>query len=151
MSSQRNGYPHFFVILFFSVSLLWPVDFVLSVWAKIMIPVYRLWLHGLYGLHGPSYLLSEKGCWNYTHWSVPSHYLHQCWNIVNWTFHWKIFQWNVDRNSNIYIQENPFENVVPKVATILSRPHCVNWLAPGGSLWHHGNNMASSHLNHQVR
>ena len=27
---------------------------------KIMIPMYMLWLHGLYGLHGPRWLLSEK-------------------------------------------------------------------------------------------
>ena len=27
-------------------------------WGKIMIPMYRLWLHGLYGLHGPHCLLN---------------------------------------------------------------------------------------------
>ena len=27
-------------------------------WGKIMIPMYRLWLHGLYGLHGPYCLLN---------------------------------------------------------------------------------------------
>ena len=27
-------------------------------WGKIMIPMYKLWLHGLYGLHG---LMSPKG------------------------------------------------------------------------------------------
>ena len=26
---------------------------VLSMWGKIMVPMYRLWLHGLYGIHGP--------------------------------------------------------------------------------------------------
>ena len=35
----------------------------------------------------------------------PSHYLNQCWNIVNWTLENK-FQWNVNRNSYIFIQEN---------------------------------------------
>ena len=29
------------------------VDCVLSMWGKIMIPMYKLWLHGLYGLHEP--------------------------------------------------------------------------------------------------
>ena len=62
-------------------------------------------------------------------WSVPSHYLNQCWNIVNWTPRNKL-QWNVNRNSYIFIQENPFENVVWKMAAILSRPQCVK----GGSL-----------------
>ena len=35
-----------------------PVDCVLSIWGKIMIPMYRLWLHSLYGLHGPHCPLS---------------------------------------------------------------------------------------------
>ena len=34
-------------------------------------------------------------------------------------------QWNVNRNLYIFIQENPFENVVWKMAAILSRPQCV--------------------------
>ena len=34
-----------------------------------------------------------------------SHYLNQCWNIVNWTLRNK-FQWNFNRNSNIFIYEN---------------------------------------------
>ena len=55
----------------------------------------------------------------------PSHYLNQCWNIVNWTPRNKL-QWNVNRNSYIFIQENPFENIVWKLAAILSRPQCVN-------------------------
>ena len=36
------------------------------------------------------------------------------------------FQWNFNRNSNIFIQENAFENVVCEMASILSRPQCVN-------------------------
>ena len=39
-------------------------------------------------------------------------------------------QWNFNRNSNIFIQENTLENVVCKMAAILSRPQCVN-----GVLW----------------
>ena len=34
-------------------------------------------------------------------------------------------QWNFNRNSNIFIQENAFENVVCEMASILSRPQCV--------------------------
>ena len=45
--------------------------------------------------------------------------------IVNWTPRNKL-QWNVNRNSYIFIQGNPFENVVWKMAAILSRPQCVN-------------------------
>ena len=32
----------------------------LSMWGKIMIPMYRLWLRSLYGLYGPRCLLSPK-------------------------------------------------------------------------------------------
>ena len=35
----------------------------------------------------------------------PSHYLNQYWNIVNWTLENKL-QWNLNKNSYIFIQEN---------------------------------------------
>ena len=57
-------------------------------------------------------------------WSAPSHYLNQCWNIVNWTLRNKL-QWNFNRNSNIFIQ-NAFENAVCEMASIWSRPQWVN-------------------------
>ena len=56
---------------------------------------------------------------------APSHYLSQCWNIVNLTLRNKI-QWHRNRNSYISVQENAFENVVCKVKDISSRPQCVN-------------------------
>ena len=65
-------------------------------------------------------------------WSAPSHYLNQCWNIVNWTL-WNKDPWNLNRKSNIFIQENAFQNVVWKMAAILSRPQCVN--ATRASIW----------------
>ena len=46
-----------------------------------------------------------------------------CWNIVNWK-PWNKLRCNVNRNSYIFIHENPFENVVWKMAAILSRPQC---------------------------
>ena len=58
-------------------------------------------------------------------WTAQSHYLNQCWNIVNWTLGNK-FQWNFNRNSNIFIQENAFQNVVCDMTSILSRPQCDN-------------------------
>ena len=42
---------------------------------------------------------------------TPSHYLNQCWYIVNWSVRNK-FKWNFDRDLYILIQENAFENVV---------------------------------------
>ena len=62
----------------------------------------------------------------------PSHYLNQCWNIVNWTLGNKL-QWNFNGNSYIFIQENALENVVCEMASILSRPQCVKpTFAPEG-------------------
>ena len=58
-------------------------------------------------------------------WSAPSHYLIQCWDIINWTLRNKL-QWNVSRNYKIFIQENVFESVVCEMASILFRPQCVN-------------------------
>ena len=54
---------------------------------------------------------------------MPSHYLNQCRNIVNWTYRNKL-QWNFNPNIYFFIQENAFENVW-KVEVILSRPQCV--------------------------
>ena len=56
-------------------------------------------------------------------WSAPSHYLNQCWHIVNGTL--RKFQWNLNQNSHIIFQENAFENIVWIMAAILSRPQCV--------------------------
>ena len=46
--------------LTFLKSQLWPVDCVLSMIGKIIIPVYKLWLHGLYGLYRTRCPLSPK-------------------------------------------------------------------------------------------
>ena len=66
---------------------------------------------------------------------APSHYLNQCWNIVNWTLRNKL-QWNLNRNSNIFIQENAFESVVCETVAILSLPQCVKKQYPGGVSLH---------------
>ena len=50
--------------------------------------------------------------------------LTQCWNTVNWTHRNKL-QWNFTQNSFILIYKNPFENIVRRIAAILSRPQCV--------------------------
>ena len=60
-----------------------------------------------------------------TSWTAPSHYLNQYWNIVNWNLGNK-FQWNLNRNSNIFIHENAIESVVCEMAAIMSRPQWVN-------------------------
>ena len=50
--------------------------------------------------------------------------MHQCWNIVNWILRNKL-QWNFNRNLNIFIQDNVFENGVCEMAAILSWRECV--------------------------
>ena len=61
----------------------------------------------------------------------PSHYLNQCWLIVNWTLRNKL-QWNSSRNTKFFIHENAFENVVCEMVAILSR-----WVKKDatGELW----------------
>ena len=50
--------------------------------------------------------------------------MNQCLNIVNWTLRNKL-QWNFNRNSNIFIEENAFESVIREMGAILSRLQCV--------------------------
>ena len=59
-------------------------------------------------------------------WTAPSHYLNQCWNIVNSNLRNKL-QWYLQRSSYFFIQGKAFENVVCEMVEILSRPQCVNW------------------------
>ena len=60
---------------------------------------------------------------------MPSHYLNQCWFIVNWNLRSKL-QLNSNRDSNILNEENAFENVVWELSAIFSRSQCVNSLSP---------------------
>ena len=62
--------------------------------------------------------------WWLVAYSVPSHYLNQCWVIVNWTLRNKL-QWNFNSNTKLNIHENAFENVCEMV-TILFRRRWVN-------------------------
>ena len=60
--------------------------------------------------------------------TAPNRYMNQSWNIVNSTLGNKL-QWNLKRNSRIFIQENAFENVHWEMATILSQSRCDNALS----------------------
>ena len=44
-------------------------------------------------------------------------------------------QWNFNRYSNIFIQENAFENIVCEMVSILSRPQCDNTKQLWNQLW----------------
>ena len=63
---------------------------------------------------------------------MPSHYLNQCRNSVNWSPGNK-FQWNFYQTLHIFIQENAFENVARKLAVILPRPQYVKGCTTYGS------------------
>ena len=51
---------------------------------------------------------------------MPSHYLTQCWVIVNWTLRNKL-KWNYNQNTKFFIHENAFQDTVCEMAAILSR------------------------------
>ena len=51
--------------------------------------------------------------------SAPSHYLNQCWLLVNWTLRDKL-QGNSDQNTKLFIHRNAFENIVCELVAILS-------------------------------
>ena len=63
----------------------------------------------------PTMWVSELG----QHCSTPSHYLNQYGLFVNFTLKNKI-QWNSNKNTNTFANRNAFENVVWKMAAILS-------------------------------
>ena len=65
-----------------------------------------------------------------------------CWDIVNWALKNKL-QRNLKRNSNIFIKEKTFENVVCELLSISCRSQCVTSIifvdqaAEAGSRDHH--------------
>ena len=63
--------------------------------------------------------------------------------LLFWTLRNKL-QWNLNRNSKIFIQENAFECVVCETAAILSRPQCVNKLMT--TAWHGNTFRISGHV-----
>ena len=87
---------------------------------------------GLQLTHLPQVLhicVSESG----QHWlwlvaySGPSHYLNQCWIIVNWTLMNKI-QLNFNQNTKFFSHENASENIVCEIVAILSRCKWVKYI-----------------------
>ena len=51
--------------------------------------------------------------------SASSHYLKQCWLIVNWTFRNKR-QWNFSQNRKLFVHENASENIVGEMQPFCS-------------------------------
>ena len=52
-------------------------------------------------------------------WPAQSHYLNQCWIIVNWTLG-NIFQWHLNQNSDSFIQGNAL-----KMLSAIWEPFCL--------------------------
>ena len=68
--------------------------------------------------------------------SGNSHYLERRWLIVNWKLRHKR-QWNFNQIMTFFIEYNPFENAVCKMAVILFRLEYVNSLCPSATIWRH--------------
>ena len=64
----------------------------------------------------PHICVSESGQhwlrWWVVAYSAPSHYLNQCWVIVNWTLSRKL-QWNLNKNTKLFIGGNAFVKLWP--------------------------------------
>ena len=58
--------------------------------------------------------------------SAPSHYLNQCWVIVNWTLR-EQSSVKLQPKCKLFIDENASENIVCEKAAILSREIWANW------------------------
>ena len=59
---------------------------------------------------------------------LPSHYLNQCWVIIDWTLRNKL-QWKCNQFSKLFIDENSSENIVCEMAAIWSTGRWVNlWI-----------------------
>ena len=58
---------------------------------------------------------------------ASSHYLNQSWVIVKWTLRNKL-QWNFNQNIKPFFHKSASENIICKVAPILSRARGVNSL-----------------------
>ena len=65
-----------------------------------------------------------------------SHYMNQCWHIVNCTLK-KKFQWNFNQNITPFYQVNESVNAVCNMAAILAWAQCVKVVSPGemSSIW----------------
>ena len=67
--------------------------------------------------------VSESDQYWFRYWLVAylalSHFLNQCWFIVNWTLRNKL-EWNFNQNTKLFIRGNAYENIVCEMAATLS-------------------------------
>ena len=72
--------------------------------------------------------------WHHASCFQSSHFLNQCWRIVNWNMG-NIPQWNLDENTIIFIQQNTFENVLCNIVAISLRPQTGKTILLPGKGW----------------
>ena len=78
---------------------------------------------------------------------VSSHYLNQCWDIVNWILRNNL-HWNFNQNTKLFIHKNASETIVCEMAAMSSRGRWVKefciqfalcwvlfWLDPGDLIY----------------
>ena len=63
-------------------------------------------------------LPTDQLLWLLVAYSAPSHYLNQCWIIVNW-IHGNKFQWDSNQNIKLFVNNDASENIVCEMAAIL--------------------------------
>ena len=82
-------------------------SFIMSNFVRINRPTRHVFLH-----NSPWWHIYASVNWvsiaDPIHWRIyvaPSHYLNQCWLIVNWT-HMSKLQWNFNQNTKLFIHKN---------------------------------------------
>ena len=58
--------------------------------------------------------------------SAPSHYLNQCWVLINWTLR-NNHQWNFNQNTKLFIHKNVSENIVCEMVAKLLKVLSLTW------------------------
>ena len=99
----------------------WEISFLMQTFTIMVVKIYLhvawfQWCFLLLSKH--NHLRELQALFIFTiAYPAPSHYLNQCWVIVNWNKH----QWNCTQNTTLFIHENASENIVCEMAAILSR------------------------------
>ena len=110
-------------------------------WGKIMIPMYRLWLHGLYGLHGLRCPLSPKRLLNLITHSFPHstavliHYLNfviwlnRTWEFLLITLYLNEYECNYLYSIHVPGWLQKWLNSITAPGSVSNEPGSVTWLA----------------------
>ena len=111
-----------------------------------MVIINTWWPSDAIWIHRFGSTLAQVMAWCHDPWSylAPSHYLNQCWFIVNWTLGTKL-KWSFNKNTKLFFNENASENIVCEMAVILSRGRWVNEVIVSNFLWLSQSTILSMH------